>query len=712
MDSIEERVSACLRGFNSLCNAPDIWASAASDENLHADDADDVSLLGLKNELSRFKVWSGNIGAHRKGRSSLDHRLRDASNIRDQVIQLLQDLQESLDDAKDILMGEITPWDQDSPPSDIADGDDSDDDNSFQIDPPASSELSQIFDGIVQNINCLFRLSVSIHNPSHSDRLKKASLIDTSHFEPFDVKHVRARFTTAPNTVTERLGRAISRRRQYFKYRELHHQKLASGLNDKDKTNRAQSTVASSLPDNLNLDEPISLELEDDQESDAGRSQTSYATSAPNQERRKIPALPQGAEDGPFECPFCFMMIRISSRRLWNSSEEIKTHLSMVHAATSDSAHLSSLLSICQQPKPEDDTAECPLCKEILPNLKQYQRHVGRHQEDLALFALPQLPGDDSGQNGEDTEDDARVEEQEEEEEEGEESDRDGVDAEPMLPESSDQDLVAEEDKVQERIRELETAARTSSSHPGSLTEEFAYDNPITRKEQEDALTHQCNQCYKTFTSADNLREEDPQMVREGLVGMIGSLNPGLELPREGDVIRLRGKGVTYPVHFPEHSIRDGRIVVSNVQVSAALRMEIPEGDSRKIRLTCNGRHLKDTNAPVRDYGVDHNSLVLAVSPHELEIDDDSFDKPAIHGYERGTDMRDDAKKTREKDLNHGSANPDQTDIMVGSDQLKEMGGYPRHSKCPPNILQILFATSNGFYTNRYIVTALENPLE
>lgn len=75
--SISDKVLACLDAFNS------------------------VSTYGtLPEELARFKVWAGNIGAHRKGSSSLDYRLRDASHLRNQAISLLGDLEEALVDGK------------------------------------------------------------------------------------------------------------------------------------------------------------------------------------------------------------------------------------------------------------------------------------------------------------------------------------------------------------------------------------------------------------------------------------------------------------------------------------------------------------------------------------------------------------------------------------------------------------------------------------
>ena len=48
------------------------------------------------NQYEKFKRWYLNIGAHKRGRSSLDRRLRDASHIRDVVIELLDGLKEVL----------------------------------------------------------------------------------------------------------------------------------------------------------------------------------------------------------------------------------------------------------------------------------------------------------------------------------------------------------------------------------------------------------------------------------------------------------------------------------------------------------------------------------------------------------------------------------------------------------------------------------------
>lgn len=52
----------------------------------------------LLNEFGRFRVWAGNTGAHRTGRVSLDHRLRDASHIYGELSKLLGELEKDLDE--------------------------------------------------------------------------------------------------------------------------------------------------------------------------------------------------------------------------------------------------------------------------------------------------------------------------------------------------------------------------------------------------------------------------------------------------------------------------------------------------------------------------------------------------------------------------------------------------------------------------------------
>ncbi|KAH7202523.1 hypothetical protein BKA60DRAFT_657595 [Fusarium oxysporum] len=661
MNTIADHVSACLQEFNSLCSSPTIWTDIIPDEGTQSD----ISLVKLQNELSRFKVWSGNIGAHRKGRSSLDHRLRDASNIRDQVVELLEDLRESLQDAKDILTGQTTPWDQDLSPADFSDDDS--DQEPFQDGASGNSELSQIFAAIVEDINCLFRLSVSIHNPSPHDRFKKACLTDTSGYEPFDVQHVCNKLSKAPKPIAERLGKAISRRRQYFKYRELHHDKLASGLELDDK-DQMQSTVASSLPKKLNMNEPISLEENVDDASDTGRSQTSWATSAANPERRKIPALPAGAENGPFECPFCFMMVYIASRNHWKkhvfsdlfpyicvelgcpapdqdfqrrhqwaghvkkhhwrtwacklgcgttfeSSKDMKRHLAQRHSEAAEGTHLDSLLTICEKPKPENEPADCPLCGERQSSFKQYQRHVGRHQEDLALFALPHLPGEEDENN--DESDSESVGKQEVESELRDELEKASSYVTRLSDESGD-----EAADVSERSLRY---ARGGGFAPVDAIDEIVDGSGLSLP---NSLPWKCpvstcqHHYYGWFTEEErdchyrDKHSEPPAMYECMFKPFIPVENTSESFsPANFDILYLHHKKFIYTFEFPQHDIRDGKLRVSMIRELAAGMTHVPVSFRHLVELSCKETKLLIDGTPIRNYGISSGDTIKVEAP-------------------------------------------------------------------------------------------------
>lgn len=93
-DSISKRVLSCMPAFESFLEAVD---AASNQQTLSLGQ---TSSEWAKDECDRFKLWSQNIGAHRKGRSSLDYRLRDASNLRKQAVDLVGDLAQALEDGK------------------------------------------------------------------------------------------------------------------------------------------------------------------------------------------------------------------------------------------------------------------------------------------------------------------------------------------------------------------------------------------------------------------------------------------------------------------------------------------------------------------------------------------------------------------------------------------------------------------------------------
>jgi hypothetical protein len=58
--------------------------------------ADQIAPERIEDEFDRFKIWAGNIAAHRKGLRSLEYRLRDAAHLQDETNSLLTDLERPL----------------------------------------------------------------------------------------------------------------------------------------------------------------------------------------------------------------------------------------------------------------------------------------------------------------------------------------------------------------------------------------------------------------------------------------------------------------------------------------------------------------------------------------------------------------------------------------------------------------------------------------
>lgn len=168
---------------------------------------------------------------------------------------------------------------------------------------------------------------MAIRNPLPYDHLRGSSSIDTSYYGPFDIQHVRSKFPAASRMIMERLGKSITDRRQYFKFRESHHKKIVQGL-DKDfatgRSNDAGSTIASALPDGIKttLASNVMSVVDEDNGSDSGISELSMASSGTDLNRLRIPPLPDDAPKGPFECPFCFRMISASTTLAWRQVYE------------------------------------------------------------------------------------------------------------------------------------------------------------------------------------------------------------------------------------------------------------------------------------------------------------------------------------------------------------------------------------------------------
>ena len=83
-----------------------------------------------------------------------------------------------------------------------------------------------------------------IQKPAPHDRFIKSGRFDQSYRQPWDEQYVQDKFVGVPEWLSGRLGKAISRRRQFLEYRKSHHQRIADTSNIPETT----ETVVSSLP--------------------------------------------------------------------------------------------------------------------------------------------------------------------------------------------------------------------------------------------------------------------------------------------------------------------------------------------------------------------------------------------------------------------------------------------------------------------------------
>ncbi|TQV91546.1 hypothetical protein V2A60_008489 [Cordyceps javanica] len=98
----------------------------------------------------------------------------------------------------------------------------------------------------------------------------------------------------------------------------------------------------------------------------------------------------------------------------------------------------------------------------------------------------------------------------------------------------------------------------------------------------------------------------------------------------DADVLLVKSRGVNYPLHFPRHSIADGKLQVRDIAERARLIMSLSDRELRSLRFIYRGRQLKEPLAPVRDYGVKDNSTLMAVLPDRNDRADHSDEETVV----------------------------------------------------------------------------------
>ncbi|KAI9668916.1 MAG: hypothetical protein M1829_005228 [Trizodia sp. TS-e1964] len=365
--NIADEATECFELFKLIRRRLHSTGSPLNDGDSHLGVSDET----ITDALSRFNVWTGNIGAMKRGKSSLDHRLTHA-DVLVEVLRLLKQLRSSLSELWAIVSGarQQLTWQtndarlsfesfSDDAFSDDGDLDtpsegDDDEEASSHLPSEQETESGQLYAFINEVITSLFKLSMFIRKSARGNKFAKSSA-EKKYETQADILHVRDRFPFASNSpgLIERLGKANAQRRQWISYKKRHREKLGTtnifeegGVSSQD----FHSTVESGIPPRATRDEtaqstsalnkgltraltdlssteastfyeqlPARPDAED--HSETAYSETSYNTSRQSESGEVISYMPQpppeSENQSPFECPYCFTILTISGLNGW-----------------------------------------------------------------------------------------------------------------------------------------------------------------------------------------------------------------------------------------------------------------------------------------------------------------------------------------------------------------------------------------------------------
>lgn len=190
--------------------------------------------------------------------------------------------------------------------------DDDDVEMDFEVDED-SPESRNIICDIKGIIDLLYRFALTLRNPAGHTRIRDAISSSALLFKPWDVDHVRTKYSAADEEVIERLARAMATRRQYIRYREDHYDRKAASL---DATDEA-TTIATSLP-NPSQVASVTMPKQDFSDMESRYTATSYAPTESAATHLRPPPLPDAGLSGqPFQCEICCDIVSMDSEHAW-----------------------------------------------------------------------------------------------------------------------------------------------------------------------------------------------------------------------------------------------------------------------------------------------------------------------------------------------------------------------------------------------------------
>ncbi|KAM0420360.1 hypothetical protein ACHAPT_011902 [Fusarium lateritium] len=347
-----------------------------------------LSQTSVTDVLEKFGLWAANLGALQgpTTRLSLDHRLSAAPELREEISKQLEDISEAADDCLGLEGDPAVPQD----------------------------ESHMILEVISEAIGSLFRIGILIRRATTRDRFNQALQASDLVFPPeFDIDYVREKHPkTRSGWLSGRLGGAIAKRRQLISYCRDHRSRLGAEQTLEDGTTSQKDNVSSkatTFAPKMDLKE-LEVEEEDAMSKHAFRDLKAYVCTLGGGEcdEHFFGDLTtwfdheMSTHRATYTCSLCDGA-RKTTRNF------LRSHLAL-HGSFTDH-QLEALEDATRDTVSNLLARDCPFCdewaeklgaknmlspSEVLVSLAKFKRHVAAHQEQLAIFALPQAAEEDA----------------------------------------------------------------------------------------------------------------------------------------------------------------------------------------------------------------------------------------------------------------------------------------------------------------------------
>ncbi|KAK5164619.1 uncharacterized protein LTR77_009825 [Saxophila tyrrhenica] len=278
----------------------------------------------------RFRIWAGNLGAGQRlpSRASADYRLREAPEVAQRILEVLEDICETHDELKAAVL-------ENHPVVDDGEEDGSEGD-----------VIQDLCLSVGDSITSLLKISALLRKATTRDRyaIAAASKHDVLPLEyaSFDRTHVNEKLpkVTQQPWLWTRLAEAITQRRRFLRYAQRHHRRIADRrppegalrLEPQHPAPRISyphshghtlatagvSTKASTLQADR-VEAMAFMNLDDDEHDNISVATTFISTASGKESTRsqvvKLESLTKDHE--PFECPYCRGMVHFKSQKAW-----------------------------------------------------------------------------------------------------------------------------------------------------------------------------------------------------------------------------------------------------------------------------------------------------------------------------------------------------------------------------------------------------------